>query len=68
MEQRKKEKEKGETKLYKSLFKTSLYDDKPQKLSSIPKFDPSNPRVYFDISVDNQEPRRVEFELQKLEP
>ncbi len=63
MEQRKKEKEKGETKLYKSLFKTSLYDDKPQKLSSIPKYDPSNPRVYFDITVDNQEPRRVEFEL-----
>ena len=66
LEQRKNEKEKNESKLFKSLFKSTLYDDIPQKLSSIPKVDPSNPKVYFDILIDNKEPsRRVEFELFK---
>jgi peptidylprolyl isomerase len=63
LEQRKKEKEKNETKLYKSLFKSSLYDDKPQKLTSLPQVDPTNPKIFFDISVDGKDPKRVEFEL-----
>ena len=65
MEQRKKEKEKNESKLFKSFLKTNLYDDIPQKLSSIPKFDPSNPRVFFDISIGGKNPNRIEFELFK---
>jgi len=65
LEERKNESEKSKSKLYKSLLKTSLYEDKPHKASALPKYDPENPRVFFDISIDGKESKRVEFELFK---
>jgi len=61
-----------EKSLYKNFMKHSLYDDKelpkPSKSEGkpIPKdIDPSNPKVYFEISVGGKESKRVEFELFK---
>jgi len=57
-------------KMFKNMMKTSLYDDKEMPVTkiekSIPKdVNPSNPRVYFEISIGGTESKRVEFELFK---
>jgi peptidylprolyl isomerase len=59
-------KEKKSKSMYKSFFKTSLYEDKPvlEKPSDIPDaVNTNNPKVFFDLSVGESEPKRVEFEL-----
>lgn len=62
----KEEKEKDK-KRYSDMFsKISIYEEKklPQMLWSIPNdTDPNNPKVFFDISIGEAEPRRVVFEL-----
>jgi len=63
--------EKKEKSMFKSFMKKSLYDDKEMPTEkvdpkAVPKdVDPSNPRVYFDISIGGSESKRIEFELFK---
>ena len=71
LQQKKHQHENKEKGMFKSMFKHSLYDDKDmpkEKPGSkeIPKeVDPSNPKVYFEISIGGSESKRVEFELFK---
>jgi peptidylprolyl isomerase len=66
IDDRQKEKTQREKSLFKSFFKTPVYDDKPaiEKPKDVPdEVNPNNPKVFFDIKVGDKEPRRVEFEL-----
>jgi len=73
LEQRKGQSVKKEKTMFKSFLKTSLYEDMPVKETpkgvpavSIPKeVNPSNPKVFFDITIGENEPKRIEFELFK---
>ena len=65
LDQRKQEYTKS-SKIYKSFFKSNLYEDKENNVNNLPVpkiFDPENVRVFFDISIGNEFPKRVEFEL-----
>jgi len=70
LEQRKLTHQKKEKSLFKSFMKSSIYEDIPNK--ELPKeftipteVDPTNPIVFFDISIGDGESKRVEFELFK---
>lgn len=45
-----------EKSIYKGFFKQSLYESPEDKLD-----DPSNPKVWFDIQIEGEEPQRVTF-------
>lgn len=42
------------------LFGQSYYEDEKQEFS-----DSSNPRVFFDVQIGEENPERIEFELFK---
>ena len=51
-----------EKKAFGNLFSQSLYDHKTETTDYS---DPANPRVFFDIKVGENEPKRIEMELFK---
>ncbi|KAL4438419.1 hypothetical protein ABPG74_009458 [Tetrahymena malaccensis] len=61
--QKQKEANEKQKKMWGGLFKNSYYDD--QKQTIVEFSDPSNPIVFFDIQIGEEEPQRVEFELFK---
>jgi peptidylprolyl isomerase len=68
IDEKRKEQQKKEKSMFKSFFKTPVYDDKPviEKPKDVPENpNPENPVVYMDLSIANSEPRRIEFELFK---
>ena len=56
--------------IFEKAFGGGLYEEKvdpvPNKnLSSVPKYNPKNPKVFMDIKIGDTEPRKVIFELFK---
>lgn len=55
-------------KVSRTAFKQGLYDDKPMptKPIAVPKeINPANPKVFLDIKIGENEPKRIELELFK---
>jgi len=52
---------KKEQSIYSKMFSQDLYEHAPEKKSNWS--DESNPRVWFDIKIGEEEPERIEFEL-----
>jgi peptidylprolyl isomerase len=51
-----------EKKMFGKIFSQGLYEEKAAPAKDAAS-DPSNPRVFFDVQVGNQEPKRIVFEL-----
>jgi peptidylprolyl isomerase len=70
LKEAKKEFNKTEASMYSKMISKGLYEEKadaPKKADGLPKYNPENPKTFFDISIGGEKQDRVIFELFKEE-